>query len=130
MLKFNNVPCAEVVDRRCFIRKVFLKCCKIHRKTPVSKSLFKQMCRPPAQVLSCEFYKIFKSTFFYKTTLFNCFCMWTNTILKVDNRGNRKALKCTHKRQYSSCQNENIFKYIHLYSYKVCIFEKENKFPF
>ena len=48
----------------------------------------------------------------------------------TDNRGNRKALKGTHNLQHSSCQNENIFKYIHFYLYKVCIFEKEIKFPF
>ena len=47
--------------------------CKIHRKTPVPESFFKQSCRPQAtllkkevlaQVFSYEFCEIFKNTFF------------------------------------------------------------------
>ena len=44
-----------------------LKFWNIHRKTPVSESLFNAN-ETPAQVFSCECYEIFKNTFFYRTT--------------------------------------------------------------
>ena len=53
-----------------FLKKVFLKLSKIHRKTPAPKSLFNKIAglRPvillAKQVLSCEFCEIFKNTFF------------------------------------------------------------------
>ena len=33
----------EAVVQRCSVKKMFLEICKIHSKTPVSKSLFKKV---------------------------------------------------------------------------------------
>ena len=35
-----NENITEAVAQRCSLKKVFLEICKIHRKTPVSESLF------------------------------------------------------------------------------------------
>ena len=43
---------------------------KIHRKTPVPESLFKETL---AQVFSCEFCEIYKNIFFYRTPLVAAF---------------------------------------------------------
>ena len=55
-----------------FCKKVFIKIRKIHRETPVPES--QKACNfikkgNLAQVFSCEFYKISKNTFFYRTPL-------------------------------------------------------------
>ena len=39
-------------------------------------------------------------------------------------------IKGTYSFKHSSCQNENVSLTVYFYSYKVYIFEKENKFPF
>ena len=36
----------EAVTQRCSVKKVFLKFCKIHRKTPVPESLFNKFAGP------------------------------------------------------------------------------------
>ena len=39
--KFNYIPVTEAAVWRCFVKKVFLKFLKIHRKTPLPESPFK-----------------------------------------------------------------------------------------
>ena len=54
--------------QRCSVKKVFLESCKIHRKTRLEACNFitKEIL---AQVFSCEFCKISKKTFYYRTSL-------------------------------------------------------------
>ena len=67
----------EVVVRRCFSKFVFLRIRNIHRKTTVLESVFNNVAGlkarnfikkvTPTQVFSCEYCKIFKSGYFYRT---------------------------------------------------------------
>ena len=63
---------SEAVARRCSTELMFLKICKIHRKTPVPESPFNKVGGPkacnffketPAQVFSWEFRDIFNIFF-------------------------------------------------------------------
>ena len=56
--------------QRCSVKKVFLKFCKIHRKTPVPESPL--VCNfikneTLAQVFSCVFSESFQNIFFHRT---------------------------------------------------------------
>ena len=61
----------EIVVWRCSVQKVFLKLCKVHRKTTGRRlfliKLWSIACiyweEPPAQVFSCICYEIFRITF-------------------------------------------------------------------
>ena len=67
----------EAVVWRCSVKKVFLEISQNSQKTRVPETLFQQSCRPKscnsimkeplAQVFSCEFCKISKNSFFYRT---------------------------------------------------------------
>ena len=57
----------EAAIQRCSVKKVFLKLCKIHRKTPVPEAYNFIKKEILAQMFSCEFCEIFNRTFFYKT---------------------------------------------------------------
>ena len=61
-------PLEVLYKRRCSLKNR-----KIHRKTPVSDSLFYQK-ETPEQVFSCEFLGILNNRFFYKTPLGHSFC--------------------------------------------------------
>ena len=61
--------------RRCCIRKLFLKILQYPQETPVLESLFKNVAdlsicnfikETPTQVCSCEYCKIFNTTYFEK----------------------------------------------------------------
>ena len=51
----------DVLQNRCS-----KKCLNIHRKTPVLESLFNELYEKetPTRVFSCEYYEIFKDSFF------------------------------------------------------------------
>ena len=61
---------SEAVTRSCSFRKVFLKISQNSQENTCAESLFLYQKRNTvAQVFSCEFCKIFKNTFFYRTRL-------------------------------------------------------------
>ena len=61
------------------VLKIF---CRIYRKTPVPE--LRQLCLTEtlAQLFSCDFYKNFKYTFFYRTPPRNCFSIEGDPDLK------------------------------------------------
>ena len=77
-----------------FLKKVFLKLSKIHRKTPASKSLFNKIAglRPvillEKKVLSCEFCEILKIPFLQNTSgRLLLFLLWLlNYVVKIDTK--------------------------------------------
>ena len=68
LLGILHVP-TEAVTRVVLYKKVFLK-------TPVPQPEARNFIKKEtlAQVLSCEFWEIFKDTIFYRTLLNDCFC--------------------------------------------------------
>ena len=75
LIFFSNTAFTRITPR-CSVKNVFLKFLQIHRKTPVSESLFLiklqnfslQLCFKKAftHVFFCEFCKNFKNTYFVK----------------------------------------------------------------
>ena len=51
-------------QRRCSIKKLFLKFCNFHRKTPVLESFFNKVAdlEAPTQVFSCEYCEILRTS--------------------------------------------------------------------
>ena len=60
---------AEAAVCRCSSKKMLLKFRNIHRKTHVLESIFNKetLLEKDSQVFSCEYYEVFKNTFFYRT---------------------------------------------------------------
>ena len=68
-----------------------------------------------AQVFSCEFYKISKNTFFYRTTLGYCFWIWKSKTLRdltlFAAEANVEAMKSILGDCFSTakkCENKNL----------------------
>ena len=71
----NKIERPEAVARRCSVKKVFLEISQSSQKNTCVRASFSinlQACdfikkETPTQFHYCEFYKMFKSTFFYRT---------------------------------------------------------------
>ena len=76
--KYKAINCCniEAVIKRCSVKKVLLKILKIHRETPVPKSLFDKIAaykETLAQVFSCEYCKKILRTPFLWNNSGGCF---------------------------------------------------------
>ena len=63
----------EAVARRCSVKKVFLKISQNSQENTCTRVFFSKVEESLAQAFSCEFCKILKSNFFYRTPLGTAF---------------------------------------------------------
>ena len=102
----------EVAVRRCFSKQVFLRIRNIHRKTTALESVFNNVAGlkarnfikvTPTQVLSCEYCRIFKSGYFYRTPPVAAYKYPLHCMKSVRIRKNREQKKFPMRQFFTQC---------------------------